>query len=118
MSNRTFLMRRGRRLFRYFLSLALTASTLSAVSVVTPQIAYASAPAGPIYDLQAANYNASNGQWANAGSISETVTVNASTSTFPVKNTTPASVEFTGVTNGYQFITTTQYTNQSPVIQL
>jgi uncharacterized repeat protein (TIGR02543 family) len=113
MSNRTFLMRRGRRLFRYFLSLALTASTLSAVSVVSPQIAYASAPAGPIYDLQAANYNASNGQWANAGSISETVTVNASTSTFPVKNTTPASVQFTGVTNGYQFITSASYSYQS-----
>jgi uncharacterized repeat protein (TIGR02543 family) len=111
MSNRTFSMRRGQRLFRYFLSLALTASTLSAVSVVSPLTANASAPSGPIYDFQAANYNAGNGQWANGGSISETVTVNASTPTFPVKNTTPASVKFTGVTNGYQFITTTQYTN-------
>ena len=47
MSNRTFLMPKGWRLFRCFLSLALAVSTLSAVSVVTPQTAYASAPAGP-----------------------------------------------------------------------
>lgn len=112
MSNRTFLMPRGRRLFRYFLSLALVASTMSAVSVVTLQNASASAPTGPIYDFQATNYDASNGQWTNSGSIGGSVTRSLSTgSTNPVKGSSPASVEFTGSTNGYQFITTTQYTN-------
>ena len=110
MSNRTFLMPRGRRLFRYFLSLALAVSILSAVSVSSAPSAHA--VAGPIYDFQGANYDATNGQWANSGSIGGSVTRSVSTgSTNPVKGTFPASVTFTGSTNGYQFITTTQNTN-------
>ena len=84
---------------------------MSAVSVVTPQIAYASAPADLIYDFQATNYDASNGQWVNAGSISETVTVEAKIAGRPLKNATPASVEFNGATNGYHFIVGPEQTN-------
>jgi uncharacterized repeat protein (TIGR02543 family) len=110
MSNRTFLLPRGQRIFRYFLSFALAASTLSAVSVVTLQNANATTPPGPIYDFQATNYNAGTGVWTNAGSISETVTVTAEFAGNPGKNSTPDSVEFNGSTNGYQFITSTAQT--------
>lgn len=110
MSNRTFMMRRGQRSLRYFFSLALAVSTLSAVSVSTAPNAHA--VAGPIYDFQGANYDATNGQWTNSGSIGGSVTRSVSTgSTNPVKGTSPASVMFTGSTNGYQFVTTTQYAN-------
>ena len=103
-------MRRGRRLFLYFLSLALAASTLLAVAVTTASNAHA--VSGPIFNFQGANYDATNGQWANSGSIGGSITRSASTgSANPVKGSSPASVEFTGSTPGYQFITTTQYTN-------
>jgi hypothetical protein len=71
----------------------------------------AHAVAGPIYDFQGANYDATNGQWTNAGSISETVTVTAKIAGRPLKNATPASVEFNGSTNGYQFIVGPEQTN-------
>ena len=103
-------MPRGWRLFHYFLSLTLAVSTLSAVSVSTAPTAHA--VAGPIFNFQGANYDATNGQWTNSGSIGGSVTRSVSTgSTNPVKGTSPASVMFTGSTNGYQFITTTPYTN-------
>jgi hypothetical protein len=90
------------------------------LSLVGSLLSLATAPSaraldGPIYDFQAANYNASNGQWTNAGSISETTTVTAKNATFPTKNSTPNSVELTastsGSTNGYQFIVGPQQTN-------
>jgi hypothetical protein len=68
--------------------------------------------ARPIFDFQAANYTSSNGQWTNNGTEGGTVTRTASTGTsFPSKGSTPDSVEFNGSTNGYQFITSTQYSN-------
>ena len=65
-------MHRAHGKLHLFLALVIAVSTLSAVSVVSLLTANASAPAGPIYDFQATNYDASNGQWTNAGSISET----------------------------------------------
>jgi hypothetical protein len=66
----------------------------------------------PTYNFQGANYNATNGQWTNSGSIGGSVTRSATTGTTnPVKASSPDSVTFNGSTNGYQFITTTQYTN-------
>jgi uncharacterized repeat protein (TIGR02543 family) len=105
-------MLRAHGKLHFFIALAIAVSTLWAVSVVTQQTANASAPAGPIYDFQATNYNDSNGQWTNSGSIGGSITRSVRTgSTNPVKGSSPASVEFTGSTPGYQFITTTQYTN-------
>ena len=66
----------------------------------------------PIFDFQGANYNATNGQWTNSGTIGGSVTRSATTGTSnPVKGSSPDSVTFNGSTNGYQFITSTQYTN-------
>ena len=109
--NRAVFMRRARRFVSSFLPFILAVSTLSAISVVTAPSANATIPAGAIYDFQATNYNATNGQWTNSGSVSETVTRSALTGTSnPAKGTSPESVEFNGTTNGYQFITSSQYT--------
>jgi hypothetical protein len=67
----------------------------------------------PIYDFQAANYNATTGEWTNTGSVpgDGSVSVTAKIAGRPLKNSTPASVEFNGATNGYQFINETRETN-------
>ena len=58
-----------------------------------------------IYDFQAADYNATTGQWPNTRSISETVTVSKKGgSSTPVKNSAPNSVSFVD-TDEHQFIT-------------
>jgi uncharacterized repeat protein (TIGR02543 family) len=85
-----------------FTPTSLTAATSNNLTIT---------PTGPIYDFQAANYNASNGQWQNVGSISETTTATAKLGKgFPIKKLNPDSVMFDDATNGHQFITSTYKT--------
>ena len=92
---------------RGLLAFLLIVSGLSAVSIAP---AKATTPT-PIHDFQAANYDATTGIWTNNGSVPGTVTVTAKIAGRPLKNSIPASVEFNGSTNGYQFINDVYVTN-------
>lgn len=66
-----------------------------------------------IYEFNAANYNPVNGEWSNTSGVNAPVVARsvATGSAMPAKGSSPDSVEFNGAVNGFQFITTEQYTN-------
>jgi hypothetical protein len=66
-----------------------------------------------LYSMEAANYNSTNGQWANSSGTNAPFFTSsvALGNTFPTKSTSPDSVLFGGLTSGHQFIFTEQYSN-------
>jgi hypothetical protein len=96
---------------RLHISVVITLVT-SLLSFTPQPLALATIPE-PIYEFLATGYEPTTGVWTRTGSVKGSLTRTAKDGVlgFPLKNSTPNSVEFNGPTTGYQFINDVPETN-------